>query len=148
MAAGRPHAAAGRGRRGRREGSTVVRRLGGLEAEIMDRMWSWGRPATVREVVDDLNRHRPVAYTTVMTVADILHTKGLLSRRKEGRAWVYEATADRAAHTAALMAEALGSDGDAPAALAHFVGTMAPDELAALRHALAALEGRDGGDGR
>ncbi|MFD9129069.1 BlaI/MecI/CopY family transcriptional regulator [Kitasatospora sp. NPDC059571] len=124
----------------------MVRRLGELEAEIMDRLWSWDRPATVREVVDDLNRQRPVAYTTVLTVADILHTKGLLSRHKEGRAWVYRPTAGRAAHTAALMADALGTDGDAPAALAHFVGGMAPEDLAALRRALADLDAPPGGD--
>ena len=49
-----------------------MRRLGELEAEIMDRFWRWGRPATVREVVDDINRHRSVAYTTVTTVTGIL----------------------------------------------------------------------------
>jgi predicted transcriptional regulator len=38
-----------------------MRRLGDLEAEIMDRLWTWDRPATVREVVDDINRTRPVA---------------------------------------------------------------------------------------
>ncbi|MET9871631.1 BlaI/MecI/CopY family transcriptional regulator, partial [Streptomyces sp. NPDC006386] len=44
-----------------------MRRLGDLEAEIMDRLWTWNRPATVREVVDDINKTRPIAYTTVMT---------------------------------------------------------------------------------
>ncbi|WP_256962343.1 BlaI/MecI/CopY family transcriptional regulator, partial [Streptomyces sp. NRRL B-24572] len=63
-----------------------MRRLGELEAEIMDRLWAWQRPATVREVVDDINRGRRVAYTTVMTVADILHRKGWLRREKSGRA--------------------------------------------------------------
>ncbi|MER5906014.1 BlaI/MecI/CopY family transcriptional regulator [Streptomyces mirabilis] len=38
-----------------------MRRLGDLEAEIMDRLWTWDRPATVREVVDDINKTRPVA---------------------------------------------------------------------------------------
>ncbi|MER5540289.1 BlaI/MecI/CopY family transcriptional regulator [Streptomyces mirabilis] len=38
-----------------------MRRLGDLEAEIMDRLWTWDRPATVREVVDDINRTRPIA---------------------------------------------------------------------------------------
>ncbi|MEU1167732.1 BlaI/MecI/CopY family transcriptional regulator, partial [Streptomyces sp. NPDC005921] len=48
-----------------------MRRLGDLEAEIMDRLWRWRRSATVREIVDDINRTRPVAYTTVMTVDDL-----------------------------------------------------------------------------
>lgn len=32
----------------------MVRGLGELEATIMDRMWSYRRPALVREVTDDL----------------------------------------------------------------------------------------------
>lgn len=123
----------------------MVRKLGELEAEIMDRLWGWGRPATVREVVDDLNRHRPVAYTTVLTVADILHTKGLLSREKSGRAWVYAPTRSRESYTAELMREALGASTDAPAALARFVEQISPEELAALRRALAGLEGGEPG---
>jgi len=114
----------------------VVRGLGELEAEIMDRLWSWGRPATVRDVVDDINRHRPVAYTTVMTVADILHGKGLLRRTKEGRAWLYEPVRSREEYTAAVMQDVLGLSKDRPAALAHFVNQMSADEVAALRAAL------------
>ena len=45
-----------------------MRRFGELEAVIMDRLWEWGRPALVREVVDDLHDERGPAYTTVMTV--------------------------------------------------------------------------------
>ncbi|MFJ9517571.1 BlaI/MecI/CopY family transcriptional regulator [Kitasatospora sp. NPDC101801] len=124
----------------------VVRSLGELEAEIMDRLWSWGRPATVREVVDDLNAKRPVAYTTVMTVAGILHTKGLLNRHKAGRAWVYEPARSRDSYTATLMQEALGSTSDTPAALAHFVEQISTDEVAALRRALAALDAAEHDD--
>ncbi|GAA2812687.1 MULTISPECIES: BlaI/MecI/CopY family transcriptional regulator [Kitasatospora] len=113
-----------------------MRRLGELEAEIMDRLWSWGRPATVREVVDDINRDRPVAYTTVMTVADILYGKGLLRREKQGRAWLYEPTGSREAYTAALMQEALGASQDRSAALAHFIREISADEAEVIRRLL------------
>jgi len=53
-----------------------MRQLGELEAVIMDRLWEWGRPALVREVLDDLRKDRPLAYTTVMTVMENLHRKG------------------------------------------------------------------------
>lgn len=99
----------------------------------MDRLWTWNRPATVREVVDDINRQRPVAYTTVMTVADILHGKGVLTREKQGRAWLYRPTLGREEYTAALMQEALGSSRDRPAALAHFIEEISPDELEVIR---------------
>ncbi|WP_133917291.1 BlaI/MecI/CopY family transcriptional regulator [Streptomyces sp. NBC_00582] len=113
-----------------------MRRLGDLEAEIMDRLWSWKRPATVREIVDDINETRPVAYTTVMTVTNILYTKGWLLRVKQGRAWVYTPVRSREAYAAALMEDGLGASQDRPAALVHFVENMSADEVAALRKAL------------
>lgn len=116
-----------------------VRRLGDLEAQIMDRLWRWDRPATVRELVDDLNEERPLAYTTVLTVADILHGKGLLHREKQGRAWRYRPTRSREAYTAALMQDALGVSSDRSSALAHFVERITQDEQEALRRALRSL---------
>ncbi|MEV7283829.1 BlaI/MecI/CopY family transcriptional regulator [Streptomyces sp. NPDC093252] len=121
-----------------------MRRLGDLEAEIMDRLWRWRRPATVREIVDDINEERPLAYTTVMTVANILYNKGWLVRGKQGRAWVYTPVRSREQYSAALMEDALGTSEDRPVALAHFVEQMDPDEISALRQALRAV-GRKAG---
>ncbi|WP_246090443.1 BlaI/MecI/CopY family transcriptional regulator [Nonomuraea deserti] len=39
------------------------------------------RPASVGDVLEHLQKDRPLAPTTVMTVMDKLHTKGLLKRR-------------------------------------------------------------------
>lgn len=55
-----------------------MRALGQLEAVVMERLWSYGRPVPVREVLVDLQRERSIAYTTVMTVMDNLHRKALL----------------------------------------------------------------------
>jgi len=66
-----------------------MRGLGDLEAVVMDRLWAWARPSTVREVLADLQRDRSVAYTTVMTVMDNLHRKGILDRRADVRAYRY-----------------------------------------------------------
>src|SRR5580700_255513 len=85
-----------------------MRRFGELEAVIMDRLWEWGRPALVREVVDALHDDRAPAYTTVMTVMENLHRKGWLRRERDGRAWRYEPASSRSSYTAALMSEALG----------------------------------------
>ncbi|MET8702863.1 BlaI/MecI/CopY family transcriptional regulator [Kitasatospora sp. NPDC058032] len=120
-----------------------MRGLGDLEAEIMDRLWSWGRPATAREVVDDLRQDRPVAYTTVNTVADILHTKGWLRRHKVGRAWVYEPTCTRESYTAQLMHQALETTSDRAGALLHFVDRISGDEATALLAALEQVKARD-----
>lgn len=102
----------------------------------MDRLWMWNRPATVRDVVDDINKTRPVAYTTVMTVTNILYSKGWLLRGKQGRAWLYTPVRSREAYAAALMEDGLGESKDRSAALVHFVENMSEDEVAALRTAL------------
>jgi predicted transcriptional regulator len=113
-----------------------MRQFGELEAVIMDRLWQWGRPALVREVVDDLRKDRPLAYTTVMTVMENLYRKGWLRRHRDGRAWRYEATSSRSGYTAALMTDALGTSPDRRTALAHFVLQMSPHDAALLQQAL------------
>ncbi|WP_407562369.1 BlaI/MecI/CopY family transcriptional regulator [Streptomyces sp. 184] len=121
-----------------------MRRLGELEAEIMERLWAWGRPATARDVLVDLNRKRPLAYSTVKTVADILFRKGVLRREKDGRAWVYEPTLTRQEYTAALMRDALGDNPDPAGALMSFVERMSAEEMDALRSALRLAKRRAG----
>lgn len=113
--------------------------MGQLETTVMDRLWGWDRPVVVREVLEDLQRDRTIAYTTVMTVLDNLHRKGLVTREMEGRAYRYRPTRTREQHTAALMDQVLTSSSDPGATLQHFVGQMTPDEITALREALAAF---------
>ena len=48
------------------------------------------KTATVRDVYEALRQHKNVAYTTVMTMMNILESKGHLVKRPEGRAYVYE----------------------------------------------------------
>ena len=61
-----------------------------LEAEVMEEAWR-SDEATVREVMDALNARaaKPRAYTTYMTIMSRLHTKGLLTRRREGKTDIY-----------------------------------------------------------
>jgi predicted transcriptional regulator len=117
-----------------------MRGLGELEAVIMDVLWRWDRPATVRDVLEHLRTGRTIAYTTVMTVMDNLHRKGWLQRERDGRAYRYEPVASREQYSAELMREALGDSDDRTATLVHFVAHMDPAESAALRAALARLE--------
>src|SRR3974390_1248560 len=67
--------------------------LGPLEVTVMEILWTRGE-SNVRDVVDRLDR--PLAYTTVMTTLDRLFKKGLLSRRKFDRAFIYSPALDRA----------------------------------------------------
>ena len=45
--------------------------------------------ATVRDVYEELLKHRKIAYTTVMTMMKILETKKHLKKTQEDRAYVY-----------------------------------------------------------
>jgi predicted transcriptional regulator len=115
-----------------------LRGLGELERAIMEVVWAADGPVTGRAVVDQLNRDRPMAYTTVLTVMDRLVRKRMLRRQRRGRAHTYQATQSRAAYTADLMASVLDSSQDGPAVLLHFVEQIPPDQAEALRAALEA----------
>ena len=94
-----------------------MRAFGDLEAVIMDRLWDRATPATVREVLRDLQRHRTIAYTTVMTVMDNLHNKGVLARKRDGRAYLYWPVRSREEHNAELMKQVLAGSTDRTATL-------------------------------
>jgi BlaI family penicillinase repressor len=97
--------------------------LAPLELDCMNALWPSGE-ATVREIQTALQPRRPRAYTTIMTILDRLAQKGIVERRKAGRAWVYRAnvSADQArAHAVAQVVE--GFFGGSAGALADHLTT-------------------------
>jgi BlaI family penicillinase repressor len=62
--------------------------LAPLELDCMNTLWPMGQ-GTVREIRDRLAERRPRAYTTIMTIMDRLARKGVVERRKVGRAYMY-----------------------------------------------------------
>ena len=62
--------------------------LAPLELDCMNALWPLGE-ATVREVHEAVAEYRPRAYTTIMTILDRLARKGVVTRRKIGRAYLY-----------------------------------------------------------
>lgn len=66
--------------------------LGSLESRVMEVLWLRGE-SSVRDVFEMIDR--PLAYTTVMTTLERLFKKGLLSRCKSGRAFLYSPAIDR-----------------------------------------------------
>ena len=61
------------------------------ELEIMKVVWQL-ESATVRDVYEALRQRRKIAYTTVMTMMNILQQKQYLKRRREERAYLYQPT--------------------------------------------------------
>jgi predicted transcriptional regulator len=69
--------------------------LGAQELQIMKVIWERKR-VTVRDVYEALLEHRRIAYTTVMTMMNILEQKGYLKKSPgEDRAYVYEPARSR-----------------------------------------------------
>ncbi len=64
--------------------------LAPLELDCMSALWLL-KQGTVREIRDVLAPRRPRAYTTIMTIMDRLARKGIVERRRVGRAWMYSA---------------------------------------------------------
>jgi BlaI family penicillinase repressor len=60
------------------------------ELEILRVLWERG-PSTVREVYEILSEHKPIGYTTVLKLMQIMAAKGSVKRNEEQRAHVYEA---------------------------------------------------------
>ncbi|MEW5956245.1 MAG: BlaI/MecI/CopY family transcriptional regulator [Chloroflexota bacterium] len=66
--------------------------FGELEARLMEAVWALDEP-NVQDVIDYLGGK--LNYKTTMTVLNRLVDKGVLNRRKVGRAFVYQAIAPR-----------------------------------------------------
>jgi len=84
--------------------------LGPLQEEVMNIIWRFGQ-ADVNTVLNEINKSRKnkLAYTTVMTVMANLYEKGLLRRRKVGKAYVYRPTYDRGSFILERISEFLSS---------------------------------------
>ncbi|MGI8536199.1 MAG: BlaI/MecI/CopY family transcriptional regulator [Mycobacteriales bacterium] len=116
--------------------------FGELESVVMDLLWSARRPMTIRQVLAGMPPDREPAYTTVQTVMDRLTRKGVLVRRRAGKANTYRPVRTREDDAAAVMQQALHLAGDPRAALLHFVERLDPDQARALRAALAERRAR------
>jgi predicted transcriptional regulator len=113
------------------------------ELEVLRILWNKS-PLSVREVMDALNRTRPRAYTSVMSLLNVMTDKGLLTRKPQGRAFVYAPKAGRQKTMRRLVADLLGRafEGSASLLVAHLLEEAHPtaDELAQIRRAIADYE--------
>jgi predicted transcriptional regulator len=66
--------------------------LGPRESGVLELLWTLGRGSTVSDVRAGFP---DLAYTTLMTTLDRLYRKGLLIRRRRGRAFAYEPRCSR-----------------------------------------------------
>ncbi len=99
------------------------------ELEVLKVLWDQG-PCTVREVMEVLNRRRRRAYTSVMSLLNVMTDKGLLVRQAVGRAFLYEACVPREQTLGQLLDDLLGRafEGSAASLVAHLLDQSDPSE--------------------
>ena len=86
-------------------GEGVDQVLGELESQVMSLVWE-NPGATAREVHSRLGKLN-LAYTTIVTILDRLHAKGLVVRERMGRPFAYTAAVKREDFEAQLTRDVL-----------------------------------------
>ncbi len=87
----------------RRKSSGLASVFGALELRVLEALWRRGT-GTVRDLCDDFPA---AAYTTLMTTMERLHKKGVLHRKKSGRAFIYQPVSTRAELESGLITRAI-----------------------------------------
>lgn len=118
------------------------------ELEVLKILWERPGPSSVRDVLEAVNGQAdpPRAYTSVMSLLNVMTDKGLLRRSPHGRAFVYEPVAPREQTLRSLLGETLNRvyDGSASLLVAHLLDQSRPtaDELDQIRSLLDAYRSR------
>ncbi|MGW5430059.1 BlaI/MecI/CopY family transcriptional regulator [Streptomyces sp. NPDC004059] len=135
-----------------REGGRARRRgQGELEGQVLGALREADGPVTAAWVRQRLGGD--LAYTTVVTILTRLLAKDVVSRERQGRAFVWTPTADVARLAALRMRRLLDGERDREAVLASFVTALPPGDEQVLRTLLDAADSglprpTDTGEGR
>ncbi|HYF78242.1 MAG TPA: BlaI/MecI/CopY family transcriptional regulator [Symbiobacteriaceae bacterium] len=117
--------------------------LGPLESEILRLIWEGGETG-VDEVHRTLAASREIAYTTVQTVMTRLAQRGLLERRKAGKAYLYRAAVPREEVAGSTLKEMVQRffGGQRLSAVSFLLGAerLSGEEVAELRRLVERLE--------
>ena len=120
-----------------------------LEMQVLSVLWQGG-PSTVRDVMKAMPDGKARAYTTILSVMQVMEKKGLVSHVAQGNAHVYQARVSRQEVTGpmlrGLVRQVFG--GSAAMALQHLLAEerVSPRELDEIKEIIARHE-QGGGDG-
>ncbi len=118
------------------------------ELEVLRVIWERG-PSTVREVMISLHQDRPRAYTSVMSLMNVMVEKGLLGAKPKGRAFLYSAKISQARTQSEIVKDLLGRvfDGSASALVTHVLEQARPnsEELDEIQQTIAEFARKKGG---
>jgi len=118
---------------------------GELQEQIMAALWRL-ESGTVEQVRSAMPARYQGAYNTVQTVLNRLHDRGLLTRKRDGLAFVYRPRLSEAEYLSKTVESTLaGTSAEVrQAVLAQLVGKMDKSELAELRDLAAQARKRKG----
>ena len=115
------------------------------ELDVRRLLWRRG-PCTVREVLEALNRTRRRAYTSVMSLLNVMVEKKLLRRRPQGRAFLYSARVTEERTLGRMVGDLVDRafDGSTGALIAHALEQTEPtaEELEELQRLIEAHRDR------
>lgn len=110
-----------------------------LELQVLGVLWERGQ-ATTRQVLESMPDGKPRAYTTVLSVMQVMEKKGFLVRQSEGVAHIWKPAKTRRQVMGPMMKTLVRNvfGGSASAALQQLLGDASIDEqeLAQIRDVL------------
>lgn len=115
------------------------------ELEILRLLWK-AKEATVRDINESLNQtsDKEIGYTTTLKIMQIMHEKGLVTRRKEGKTHFYTAEIDEKETQNSLLDRLIDTafSGSAMNMVVQALGhrMTSPEELEAIRKFLDQME--------
>ncbi|WP_425825564.1 BlaI/MecI/CopY family transcriptional regulator [Streptomyces fractus] len=113
---------------------TARRAQGELEAQVLAALRTAEGPVSAGWVRDRMGGD--LAYTTVVTILARLQAKDAVTRRREGRSFVWTPVADEAGLAAFKMRKVLDAEADREAVLASFVTSLPEGDERLLRDLL------------
>ena len=100
-----------------------------VELEILHVLWNRG-PSTVREVVDELSHTRKRAYTSILSMFNVMLEKRLVVRQEKGKAHIYRARQPREKTLGHIAKDMLARafEGSAATLITHVLDQSQPSE--------------------
>ena len=98
------------------------------ELEILQIIWEHGA-CTVRDVMNILKPAKPRAYTSVMSLMNVMTEKGMLKAKPKGRAFIYSASISQDKTQSQMLKDILNRvfDGSASSLVTHLLNQAEPD---------------------
>ena len=118
------------------------------ELKVLQIIWEHG-PCTVREVMNLQSSKRPRAYTSVMSLMNVMAEKNLLDQKPKGRAFIYSARVSRDNTQSSMLGDLLNRafDGSANGLVAHLLAQAEPnsEELDEIQKTIIEFSRKKGG---